>query len=338
MQGPAYASEKGHLNCWFQQKHTMWSAALLYKKTPQTWSLFHPCTCMCREGDRSHQTPRARDKWGSPLPGSRNQTPCSCMCTSRSSLTPFRLGGQVYFSKPFTNLSCEKIDPRNPWSAGKENITGWSDVCLRELQATSTSHIWSCLFISEESYLDSKNGGWSLLQTITPHPATALKSSSFKGVFSWQHLLGPRGAMAPTGTSWGPKHLLSFSVCSGWHRQGPFHIWCLHTESWLKGFCGGSKIELFYLTPVSQTQSAKAVRKHFQICLQLLVPSLLLLLLSRDFPKRLAHSRQRVHLLVRDRNQKLFSQWVRDVRPFELATISKQTNEKESQHHRILLH
>lgn len=130
-------------------------------KKPQTWSLFPPCTCMCRVGDPSHQTPRARDKWGSPLPGSRNWNPCSCMCICRSSLAPFRLGGQVYFSKPFTNLSHEKIDPRNSWSAGKKNITGWSDVCLRVLQATSTRQIWSSLFISEESYLDSKNGGWS---------------------------------------------------------------------------------------------------------------------------------------------------------------------------------
>lgn len=33
-----------------------------------------------------------------------------------------------------TNVSHEKINPRNPWTAGKENITGWSDVCLSVLK------------------------------------------------------------------------------------------------------------------------------------------------------------------------------------------------------------
>lgn len=275
------------------------------QKKPPRLGLSPPFTCMCGVGDPSHQTPRARDKCDSPFSGSRNQAPCSCVCTGRSSLAPSRIEGQVYFSKPFTNLSHEKIDPRNPWIADKENITGWSDVCLRVLQATSTSQIWSSLFISEKSYLDSKNGGWSLL---------AFKQSLLILPLLWKPLLLGEFCLDNfhwgqcNGSYWhllGPKHLLSLPVCSSWHRQGPFHIWWVHRERWLRGFCGGSKIELFYpyfcihkihLTPVSHVQSAKAVWKHFQVCLKVLVSSLLLPLLSRDFPKGQAHTRQSVHL------------------------------------------
>lgn len=116
------------------ETHNMISS-IFVQKNSQTWSLSPPCTCTCRVGDPSHQTLRARDKCGSPFPDSRNQTPCSCMCTGRSSLAPFRLEGQLYFSKPFTNVSHEKIDPGNPWTAGKENITCWSlcaSVCSKQ--------------------------------------------------------------------------------------------------------------------------------------------------------------------------------------------------------------
>lgn len=230
-------------------------------KNPPTWSLSPLCTFMCTVGDPSHQTQGARDKCGSPFPGSQNQTPCSCMCTARNSLAPSRLEGQVYFSKPFTNVSHEKIDTRNPWTAGKENITGWIDVCLSVLQATSTSQIWSSLLISEISYLTSKNGGWSL---------PPFKQSLLILPLLWKTLLlrkfclhkiqgvvlttffGAKGARAPAGTSWGPKHLLSFPVCSGWHRQGPFHIWCLHIErADLRGFLVEAKLNYFILTFVS---------------------------------------------------------------------------------------
>lgn len=74
--------------------------------------------------------------------------------------------------------------------------------------------------------------------------------------------------MAPTGYFWGPKYLLNFPVCSSWHRQGTFHIWCLHTEGIdLRIFVVEAKLNnlthtfaprKIQLTVVSHTQSGKA--------------------------------------------------------------------------------
>lgn len=113
------------------------------------------------------------------------------------------------------------------------------------------SQTWPSLFISAESKLDSKNGGCSLLpfkQSLLILPLL-WTPFLFGEALSWQDLLGPRGAMAPNSTFWGPKHLLSFPVCSGWHRQGIFHIWCLHTQRVdLRIFVVEAKLNNFILT------------------------------------------------------------------------------------------
>lgn len=168
-------------------------------------------------------------------------------------------------------------------------------------QATSSSQIWSSLFISEESYLDSKNGGWSL---------PPFKQSLLFLPLLWKPLIlrdfcldniqavvlatfiGAKGCNGPYWHLPGPKAPTKLPSLLGLTQARTFsYLTSAHRESWLKGFCGGSKIELFYpyfcihkiyLTPVSHAQSPKAVWKHFQICLKLLVPSLLFLLLSRD--------------------------------------------------------
>lgn len=185
-QCPAYASEKGHWNCWFQQKHTTWSAVLLYKKKPQTWSLSPPCTCMCRIGDPSHQTARARDKCGSLFPDSRNQTPCSCMCTGMSSLAPFTFEGQVYFFQTFHKCEPWKNRPDKPLNCCSRKRY-WLKWCVSQC-APSNLHQPNLIFaVHLRKKLFGLSKWWvisSSLQTITPHRTIALKSSYFKGVLS----------------------------------------------------------------------------------------------------------------------------------------------------------
>lgn len=251
------------------------------------WSFSPSCMCVCTEWGihLPAQTPRARGKWNSTLTGgSRNQTPSAqmlvalfctiwvCTHTGRSSLAYFRLRCQVYFSKQFKKSKLEKsIHKKTPELLVKKTLTDkvmciWA--CFKQLQTAAQPNVTSPVYLSRK--LTGLQKWWllsSFLQKIASHPATALNIFSFWWALSWQDLLGLRGAMAPIGTFWGPKHLLSFTVCSGWHGQGTFHLWYLHTEG-VKDFCGGSKIDQFHLyfctrkiqlTVVSHTQSGKAL-------------------------------------------------------------------------------
>lgn len=142
----------------------------------------------------------------------------------------------------------------NPWIASEENINRWSDVRLSVLQATSNS----CSAKHDLPHSSQQKVNWTLKMVAAPSFPSNNRFSSwhcfehhfFLGKLCLDEICWDQGVQWLLTAPFGAQNTLpSFPVCSGWHGQGIFHIWCLHIQRVdLRIFAVEAKLNNFILT------------------------------------------------------------------------------------------